>query len=287
MQHQCHAHNVTITGDPSNLFYVKPNSQFLVDPTHELIYCQVSKVACSTWKGVMISSLLGNKILELGDSKVHQRSYLQSLGIRYITDWQPEYALYTRFMVTRHPLDRLMSGYKNMIQPPPRPVGPGYKYNQWINTQLYGETNEVDDIASFEDFLFLVSSQDPSIQQTGFYNDRHWLPISEVCQPCSVRYDYIVRLETADEDSVPILQMFRINDTLPHKNNGQRQSDTSDDFRGIGQSVLREYANISPEIMSNIFHRYKLDFQLYGYSYDDLKNELRCSIDIDEGRTCC
>ena len=289
VQSQCRALNVTVAHQPSDLYYVKPNSQFLVDPTHELIYCQSSKVACSTWKGVMISSLLGNKILTLGDGLVHKRPYLESLGIRYIKDWGPaEYATYTRFMVTRHPLDRLMSAYKNMVRPAPRQVGPTFRYNQWINTQLYGDPNTADDeIASFEDFLSLVSSQDPLIQQSFFYNDQHWLPMSQVCQPCSVRYDYIVRLETAEEESGPILRLFHINDTLPHKNNGQRTEDTSGDSLGIGQSILREYVNVSPEIMRNVYERYKLDFELYGYSYDDLKHELRCSVDMEEGGPCC
>ena len=231
----------------------------------------------------MISSLLGDKIQKLSDARVHARHYLESLGIVYARKWLPIYNNYTKFMVTRHPLDRLMSGYKNMIKPPPRDIGPSFSYNQWIHKQLYGTPGNT--IASFEDFLKMVSSKDEKVQRSEFYNNRHWLPITQVCQPCSVNYDYIVRLETANHDSVPILELFHINDTLPHKNDGKRTM--SQEQLGIGQSFLSEYANIPHDIMKNVFDRYALDFALYGYKYEDVKNELSCSIRLDDGETCC
>ena len=49
---------------------------------------------------------------------------------------------------------------------------------------------------SFKQFVELVATQ----YENGFV-DQHWIPISDRCDPCGIKYDFILRLETLDEDT--------------------------------------------------------------------------------------
>ena len=82
-----------------------------------------------------------------------------------------------------------------------------------------------------------------------------------------------------------ILDLFHMNVSLSHKNAGKREVEVKQ--KRIGSSVLKEYANISQIIMENIYDRYALDFELYGYSYDRLNNEMNCEANSDDDVRCC
>ncbi|KAF2367590.1 Sulfotransferase [Trinorchestia longiramus] len=88
--------------------------------------------------------------------------------------------------------------------------------------------------------------------------DRHWRPYYLNCAVCDIDYDYIVKMETWDEDIKYILDKFGFkNDEYSHKN--RRDSDT----------VALEYIKALPKsLILQLYKLYSIDFEMFGYTID-------------------
>ncbi|KAK3879783.1 hypothetical protein Pcinc_015683 [Petrolisthes cinctipes] len=91
--------------------------------------------------------------------------------------------------------------------------------------------------------------------------DIHWLSIFNTCHPCFYHYDYVIHLETVQEDVRDLLSLtqFQLNsDEYPFPAlHVTKEGTSSDSFY---------FANIPSHVMQRIFHVYALDFKLFGYS---------------------
>ncbi|XP_042212320.1 uncharacterized protein LOC121859523 [Homarus americanus] len=86
--------------------------------------------------------------------------------------------------------------------------------------------------------------------------DRHWTPISELCNPCGGDYKYVVHLENPDEANY-VLGLLLENNTLPwkHRSIGVTTNNTNRSF----------FANIPKKLIDRIVNIYILEFKLFGY----------------------
>ncbi|KAK3879782.1 hypothetical protein Pcinc_015682 [Petrolisthes cinctipes] len=91
--------------------------------------------------------------------------------------------------------------------------------------------------------------------------DFHWLPIFNTCHPCFYHYDYVIHLETVQEDVRDLLSLTHIqlnSDEYPFPAlHVTKEGTSSDSFY---------FANIPSHVMQRIFQIYALDFKLFGYS---------------------
>ena len=124
-------------------------------------------------------------------------------------------AFFTKLIVVRHPFDRLVSAYYNLINFKEGAGDGPYIYPD-IRKKFPTLRKEVKDL-TFPQFLQYVT--DPSV---GKYNDRHFAPYSSTCLVCSVHYDYIIRLETMQDvensDAMPILKMLGYDNSILRQN---------------------------------------------------------------------
>ena len=94
----------------------------------------------------------------------------------------------TKFLVVRHPLDRLVSAYRNKFEfgdPDKFPL----KYGRHIVRQYRENATEMAlrtgaDVTFVEFLTFLT--REP-------LGDGHWVRQYDQCQPCVVKYDFIGR----------------------------------------------------------------------------------------------
>ncbi|XP_063863851.1 carbohydrate sulfotransferase 8-like [Scylla paramamosain] len=93
--------------------------------------------------------------------------------------------------------------------------------------------------------------------------DVHWMTYTENCDPCRRRLDYILKLETIQEEINHLFQHVlgyseKISFPVRHRSFGH----------SLGHSDRQYYASVSPELMQRIVHIYRHDFALFGYKHD-------------------
>ncbi|MPC65369.1 Carbohydrate sulfotransferase 9 [Portunus trituberculatus] len=93
--------------------------------------------------------------------------------------------------------------------------------------------------------------------------DVHWMTYTENCDPCRRRPDYILKLETVQEE---------INHLFHHVLGFGKKIILPVQHRSVGHSLdhtdSHYYANVSPKLMQRILHIYRHDFALFGYKHD-------------------
>ncbi len=89
----------------------------VVDDKHQLLYCYVPKVACTTWKRLlMITTGLSDAqdYEEVNGLDAHRN--LRRLGNYTSEEVDHRLKTYVKFMFARHPFERLFSGYNNKFK---------------------------------------------------------------------------------------------------------------------------------------------------------------------------
>lgn len=234
----------------------------LVDEKHKLLYCYVPKVACTNWKRVFMV-LLGNaskeNVSSIPSDIVHQKSTFPKLS-----DYTVEQAHYfienfTKYVFVRHPFERLLSAYRNKLQEPSERskyfqmrIGRDIVKHYRINAT--NESLQLGNDVTFEEFaLYLIDHYVPAFNE-------HWKPISELCYPCLIRYDFIGKYETLQSDAEFILKA--INEShikFPEV----RLSNTT-------TQIVRYYNTLPSQVIARLYNIFILDFKLFSYSTENI-----------------
>lgn len=116
---------------------------------------------------------------------------------------------------------------------------------------------------TFLEFLeFVVWSRDHGVL------DQHWSPYIELCVPCKTDYQYILHLETIEEETRVLLkdvgypEEFQID--TKHKTKGLTHTVHSDD--------LHYYKGVPKSLLIEILHIFEYDLDIFGYNANTLEN---------------
>lgn len=113
---------------------------------------------------------------------------------------------------------------------------------------------------SFAEFLeFVVWSNEQGVP------DNHWTPYSELCVPCNQDYQYILHLETIAQESEVLL------DDVGYPKKIRLPVRYRSKERSYGQD-LGYYKNVPKNLMEKILQIYETDFDIFGYSKDEVLN---------------
>ena len=138
-------------------------------------------------------------------------------GYKYITEWPVDKRIYMvenyfNFIFVRHPLERLLSAYRDKVPLPKQTTEFLSKikvqYEFLRNLPFPGRSHKVEehhaehlidlDKEGFHAFLkYLVRRAD--IDQGGS-RIRHWKRFVDLCGICSFKWDFIGKLETVNQD---------------------------------------------------------------------------------------
>jgi hypothetical protein len=90
--------------------------------------------------------------------------------------------------------------------------------------------------------------------------NEHWEKIHQLCQPCSVHYDFIGRYETMETDADHVLHAVHADHVVsfPRRSDNYKYSRTS-------TVVSSAYKDISPELLWEVYQSYEDDFELFDY----------------------
>ncbi|XP_013409350.1 carbohydrate sulfotransferase 11-like [Lingula anatina] len=201
----------------------------------QLVYCEVPKAASSLWK-MLILKAKGYPIKS--SESVHMIDFPQNLRrLDTYSSSEIENILnhYLKFLILRHPADRLVSAYRDKIKfwkpQNPRALSRVGNYVNQLkglppfyptdipedDTQLYyylkrkiNSGAELWDTmtslrpsnVTFRDFVRYVADHSDA-------PDKHWAPIHRQCHPCYINYDIISYYETMKEDGANILKLVQ------------------------------------------------------------------------------
>ena len=253
-----------------------------VDNKHRVVYCSVPKVACSSWKTVLaqLTDVPGashvnetrrrdnvTRDLKLTlNALVHNNTYMDRIGLKQLyaypsTDIRRIMKSYTKFMFVRHPLERLVSAYRDKFTRNTKWTKHFLRHYGSKILRLYRPSASEAIIrhgegVSFLEFVRFVIEKRP-------LNNRnpHWDSYNSICHPCLINYDVIGKMETLELDQ-PMVMRQLFGETLfdfPAKNVKDVPSK---------QLVNGYYGNMSRKMLDDLLDFYKTDMDMYRYKVD-------------------
>jgi hypothetical protein len=161
---------------------------------------------------------------------------------------------YFVLMVVRHPLDRIISAYRDKL------AGNNSIYEhrlgrsvlKAVRPQASDTVKQRGHGVTFQEFIqYMIQTE---------YDNGHFTYYQSLCHPCLIQYDYIAKLETQYTDASYIINKYLAGygaDGLSnlHSNRG-----------GASQwKALSEYDSLSPEELDTFIAMYTPDINMFGY----------------------
>jgi hypothetical protein len=272
-----------VTPNPEHPLKPKePARYILVDDERELLYCSMPKTASTSMK-TFLFKMHPNASKYTDDQIpwfVHSPKKYEEFGFRAfhdLTEEEQEYRLnnYFKYLFVRHPFDRIASTWREKF----------YEDNIYIpgvgkeiiekhrKPDFHPENGSLyETVPQLSEFAEYVS--------TGVRWNTHWDRIENECAPCQIHYDYIVRVESINDDLVDILALIGTNLTLTeHHNLSKKKS-------GLKKLIpFHEFDDVSDKHIDTLKKLYADDFRRFGYDFTK-DRELVCDIETPRGQCC-
>ena len=156
-------------------------------------------------------------------------------------------------MFVRHPVTRLVSAFKNKFV-----NEHGDYFKKFRGPILHHSRNRVlksmeKNHIQFADFIAYLLTADTPLRQ-----DEHFVGFDELCSPCTIKYDFIGKQETFNQDSNFLLSTVFKRRLILHKSPHATHSDK--------KTTHIMFANVSKKHKNIIKHNYAADFQMFEYT---------------------
>ncbi|XP_040415078.1 carbohydrate sulfotransferase 8-like [Cygnus olor] len=235
-------------------------SQLFVEHKHKLTYCEVPKVGCSNWKRTIFILQAGLEVeaSEIEHDHIHQTSLIKRLAA-YPPPIQEEFLNnYTKVMFTRHPLERLVSAYRDKL------LHSEPYYSTTVANEIramFRKNKNSSEKVSFQEFVSFIIAKPMNTL------DIHWKPMFLLCDPCNIHYDILGKYETLGLDSEHVLKAIGAPESLQYPSLKRYGSEK----RTSGDITLEYLRQLSSEQTEKIKKLYEMDFLLFNYTmkYED------------------
>ena len=270
VKNSCVNHNIS-TAVNDNEEYFK---RILVDDKHKVLFCAIPKAGCTSWKALLLSLLSGDRQFisqgregYLGE-QFHGSSYLKANGLQVLTDYPVEkrsmmLSSYTKIIAVRDPLDRLLSAYRDKLllrvadnnqtqckycDRLGREIIRRYRKNATEYQLHTGRfVTPLEFLKSISEFPAYIAS------------NLHFKPYHNICQPCAIQYDYIIKMETSEQDNdILIPLVFNSKEKLPVYHQSSKEGRNLETIDQLSKLTLTE--------RKALFKIYSLDYESFGYN---------------------
>ena len=248
-------------------------THLIADDTQRVIYCDVPKIATTSMKYLLANST-SNITIKM-DFNIQNVRTMRSAGVMPMSDIKDaaerQYKLehYKTILVVRHPFERLYSGYVDKFINQYKRHDSLKKFRN-ATKELFPDVKESHGglFITFEQFLKMITLAKTTTHLNYLAkprNDLHWATIYDICAPCHVRYDFILKLHSMNHEKELILPLFNATD-LPNMN--AATSHTENVFNVKIPDVMTAYRNVTLDILQQINTIYKRDLEMFGYGFD-------------------
>lgn len=275
------------------------DKRLLVDEKYRLMQCSIPKAAATTWKALWETAnkhkhkhpeqyfKSESKFTNVIHGDAFKKAGLKLVDVKY----KDKYSEYTKFLSLRNPFDRIYSAY-SFFRNRPGFIG---KYLKRVNVNHWHSK-----AIKFQHFLEIILNNTSDREQLKYKNDRHWQPMSYLCDICHIDYDYILRIESLSYDSGPILkklgypedfllaEKINLNRHSTNNNTHTASHDTADNqVITIKPKYLKVYKEIPKLLYDKFVKRFRFDLHLCGYNFDFDTAKTECNVHVPSGEVCC
>ena len=261
---------------------------WLTDETHHVLACLHAKVSTATWDVILCNNSMAqplpanhtmrwnewkaclsqHNIYHLGEGRFNKKAIIKRIKSYY------------KFMVVRHPLDRILSVFLDKLRDGNSlyPKIMGSVILQRYRKHLPEKAKRAGKGVYFQEFVqYIIDGA----------RNTHWSgPYSNQCQPYHIDYDAIVKLETFSSDVPPIIQQLagRMGNSKTNQNS-YSTSHWDDQY----VKNLDQYRNITDTQLLKLVQKYSLDFAQFGYDYarHNSSLDISCHMNSTAGDICC
>ena len=259
----------------------------------QVIYCSIPKTGCTNWKKTLVRSNTGKQVER---KNVHKENFMNSYGLIRLNTFSPReiskrLKTYFKFLVVRHPLERLLSAFRSKFGSPDKTDSFFARYLPHIRN--HGKRNDADvsftNFISYALFMYKITAQfydkplhtdvlpnapinyeqglkkriDQSnlLPKGSMYLNEHWAQYSTICHPCHIDYDYIVKFETMRKDAAYVLSKLG-----PHHQCLEKKYPELFNVTESSSSLFDSYfSTLEPDQIKELKKMYSVDFKLFGY----------------------
>ena len=234
--------------DLENLTLVDMPPRLLISDRYKLLGCSIDKVGSTNLQRIFyILNGLTNETdpgkVPRGAARKHTNEFFQKQRPNLVAEVIPRLKSYTTFMFVRHPLERLVSAYRDS-----KPNG------------IFQQLRMNSTVPNFNKYIDIL------LQHKSHYSHPQ-RPLYVMCNPCKLRYDFIGSLDDFDHDLTTILRAVGAENavTIPKRNDtGYRQTKSSVVFKSY-------YKDIPIDTIEKVEQIYGLDYALFGFeNYRDI-----------------
>ncbi|CAL4135057.1 unnamed protein product [Meganyctiphanes norvegica] len=263
--------------------------EFLINYKYNLVWCNVFKAASTTWMYVY-NRLAGydDQTLNMYSLNTQEKWYKSPLQLarkcyqrpsekELLTVMQSE-PQSTSFMVTRHPLERLVSYYRNKYidDIPDKDIRSECKNVKRVYAKLTPRRHFVDpglnpntgcgkDLPNFVQFIAHIIKEVPKKKHS---LNMHWVPMYKFCSACLVDFDIFAKVDTLDGDGEYILHEAGLSNVIKLNKMNQGKMGES---KILAESYL---CQLPQQMMDDLIQVYQYDMEMFQY---DAKNYILCT----------
>lgn len=235
-------------------------SRVYVEDRFRLLYCEVPKAGCSNWKRVLM--VLGGTAASTRDiphDAAHYGNHLRRLENYDRVGIAERLRSYTKVLFVREPFERLVSAFRDKFESPNsyyhpvfgRPIISRYRANATRTALRTGAG------VTFREFVqYLLDVRRP----VGM--DIHWEPVSQLCNPCLLRYNFIGKFESLEEEANFLLQSVGAPRNLTFPDFKDRNPHAE---RTSSKITQRYFAQLNSTERQRAFDFYYMDYLMFNY----------------------
>jgi chondroitin 4-sulfotransferase 11 len=161
----------------------------------------------------------------------------------------------------RHPFERILSAYRDKLE---------HRKDREFYYRRYGRhivRSQREDNATFVDRAepTFVEFLQYLVETKTF--DEHWRPYTAECAPCELNYQFILKMESLEEEQLYLATKFNLLDTLLTINStDQLLHNTNPNGRTEHKYAQHYYGQVPKQLLQEVYVLYEEDFRLFDYS---------------------
>ncbi|XP_060780106.1 carbohydrate sulfotransferase 8-like [Neoarius graeffei] len=236
-------------------------SRIYVEDRHKLLYCEVPKAGCSNWKRVlMVLAGVASSTQKINHDTVHYSNHLTRLDSFDQHAVSERLRSYTKVLFVREPMERLVSAFRDKFESPNsyyhpvfgKPIISKYRVNASKSALRTGSG------VTFQEFIrYLLDVHRP------IGMDIHWEPVSQLCSPCLLDYDFIGKFETIEDEANFLLHRVGAPKNLTFPTFKDRNPEAARTSTHITQ---RYFTQLSASDRQRVYDFYYMDYLTFNYS---------------------
>ncbi|XP_041652328.1 carbohydrate sulfotransferase 8-like [Cheilinus undulatus] len=234
--------------------------RILVEERFRILYCIVPKAGCSNWKRVlMVLAGKETSVLDISHKRAHFHNNLKGLKAYSSREVREKLKTFNKVLFVREPFQRLVSAYRDKFE------NPETHYHRHFGRSIIAryranpsrEALSTGDGVTFREFVhYLLDSSRP------VGRDVHWEPISSLCHPCVVHYDFIGRFENMNNEANILLRSMGAPPTVRYPDYKDRNPH---DERTSTIIARKYFSQLNATEIQAVYEFYRMDYLMFDY----------------------